>query len=170
MKNLVLCGFMGSGKTTVGKLAAKRLGLKFVDMDDYIERSQGMRISEIFEKSGEEAFRAMEREACRTLAGESGLIIATGGGALTFPGNVQVLSETGLIVFLDVTPETVLKRLRHDTARPLLAENREERVRSLLARRRPLYQAAAFAAVNANGSAMETAEEIIRIYRSAFPI
>ena len=83
MDNIVLCGFMGCGKTTVGRNLARKSGRKFVDMDSYIEEKAGMKVSEIFEKYGENRFRDMEHEACLELADTKGLVIASGGGAFS---------------------------------------------------------------------------------------
>ena len=144
MKNIILCGFMGCGKSTVGRLLAQRTGRTFVDMDEYIEEQAGMTVSAIFDRYGEADFRRCERDACRTLANEQNLVIAAGGGALTFPENVAVLSSTGTIVLLEVSPETVLMRLQGDTTRPLLMrQDKEQAVRELMAKRSPLYRLAA---------------------------
>ncbi|MCI8497557.1 MAG: shikimate kinase [Clostridiales bacterium] len=160
--SLVLCGFMGCGKTTVGKALAAKWRVPFVDMDDYIEAQAGMKVSEIFERFGEEHFRALERDACKTLAAGKPCVVAAGGGALTFPENVRALREKGCrILMLCVRPETVLRRLEGDTTRPLLNRpDKEEAVRELLARRLPLYEAAAHFTVDANGEAPETIQKI----------
>ena len=89
--NIVLCGFMGCGKTTVGKKLSKRLGVPFVDMDHYIEQKAGRKVSEIFAQLGEQAFRDMEYECAKELSKSGGTVIATGGGALTFERNQQAL-------------------------------------------------------------------------------
>lgn len=144
MDNIVLCGFMGCGKTTVGRRLAEMTGFRFVDMDAYIEEQAGMTVPAIFERYGEAAFRQREREACAALARQNGLVIAAGGGALTFPENAAVLRSTGCIVLIAVSPEAVLQRLRDDNTRPLLARtDKETAVRELHARRLPLYRAAA---------------------------
>ena len=99
MDNIVLCGFMGCGKTTVGRNLARKSGRKFVDMDSYIEEKAGMKVSEIFEKYGENRFRDMEHEACLELADTKGLVIASGGGAFTFQRNIDAfrgLFESGI--------------------------------------------------------------------------
>ena len=144
MRNVVLCGFMGCGKTTVGRQLAALSGRRFVDMDEYIEQQAGMAVSEIFRQYGEDDFRRRERETCRALAGQTGLVIAAGGGALTFAANVEAQRPSCVIVLLEVKPETVLTRLKGDTSRPLLArEDKETAVRELFAARLPLYRAAA---------------------------
>ena len=135
---------MGCGKTTVGRQLAALSGRRFVDMDEYIEQQAGMAVSEIFRQYGEDDFRRREREACRALARQTGLVIAAGGGALTFAANVEALRPSCVIVLLEVKPETVLTRLKGDTSRPLLArEDKETAVRELFAARLPLYRAAA---------------------------
>ena len=102
MRNVVLCGFMGCGKTTVGRQLAALSGRRFVDMDEYIEQQAGMAVSEIFRQYGEDDFRRREREACRALARQTGLVIAAGGGALTFAANVEALRPSCVIVLLEV--------------------------------------------------------------------
>src|SRR5512137_631528 len=100
MKNLILVGFMGSGKTAAGKLAARQLGLAFADMDDIIEQRAGSKISEIFAQKGEPYFRQIERELARELAARQGHVIATGGGIVLNPNNLRDLGQSGLVVCL----------------------------------------------------------------------
>ena len=109
MDNIVLCGFMGCGKTTVGRNLARKSGRKFVDMDSYIEEKAGMKVSEIFEKYGENRFRDMEHEACLELADTKGLVIASGGGAFTFQRNIDAFRGKDKIVLLDV-PLDIIKQ------------------------------------------------------------
>ncbi len=142
-KNIVLCGFMGCGKTTVGRLLAARLGYTFVDMDEYIEAKQGCSVTEIFNTQGEAAFRRMETKAAEELGQQSRTVIACGGGTVLQPENVAALKQNGWLFFLEVSPETVLHRLKQDTTRPLLAQNKTEAVFSLLTKRQPLYKNAA---------------------------
>lgn len=159
--NIVLCGFMGCGKTTVGRLLAQSLGYTFVDMDDYIEEKAGMRVSEIFAAQGEAAFRRMETEACRELSAESGLVIAAGGGALVQPGNPEILAAGGVIVLIEVSPETVARRLKDDHTRPLLAvPDKEAAIRELMEKRLPIYRKAASVIVDGNRPAGAVAGEI----------
>ena len=112
MNNIVLCGFMGCGKTTVGRNLARKAGRKFIDMDLYIEEKAGMKISEIFEKFGESRFRDMEHEACLELADTEGLVIASGGGAFTFQRNIDAFRGKDKIVLLDVPLDIIKQRLR----------------------------------------------------------
>lgn len=157
-----MCGFMGSGKTTVGKCLAKLSGRRFADMDEYIEKSCGMTVTEIFSVYGEDEFRKREREACRRLAMEQNLVIATGGGAMTFPENVEIMKKTGDIVFLDVPIEIILNRLQNDSTRPLLAgSDRKEAAKILFEKRLPLYRAAADIIVDGTKEASEVARIIL---------
>lgn len=161
-KNIILCGFMGCGKSTVGTLLARKLGMAFVDLDRYIEKKEKMSVQEIFEKHGEEYFRKAEREAALELSEKKGVIIASGGGTLTFPENVQVLKKTGRIILLDLPVETVVLRLKNDTTRPLLRRpDKEAAIHELFEKRLPLYHAAADIVVNADDSPMQVCRYIM---------
>lgn len=163
LRNIILCGFMGSGKTTVGRQLACLTGRRFEDTDEIIVNKTGMTIPEIFEKFSEQHFRCLEREACADLAVQTGLVIAVGGGALTFAANVKVLSATGDIVLLDVPVDMILKRLKDDNTRPLLARSdRENATRALYEQRMPIYKAAAAFTVNAAADANAVAQNIIK--------
>ena len=164
MKNIILCGFMGCGKSTVGRKLSRRANMEFVDMDRYIENKAGMTVKEIFAKYGEQKFRDMEREACKELAERDNLVIAAGGGTLTFPENVETLRRTGRIVLIDVKYEILCERLKHDKNRPLLqVENRNEKIRTLLDERMPLYSRAASVVVNGNFGSVDVAANILAI-------
>ncbi len=168
--NIVLCGFMGCGKSTVGKLLAERLGYTFCDSDAVIEQREGTTISNIFAQKGEGYFRELEKKVIRELSEQFGLVIATGGGAVLNTENADNLRKTGLVIFLDVTPETVLKRLEGDTTRPLLMrDDKESAVRELMAKRKPLYASAGHYSVSADNSAEDIADEIIELYVKCFP-
>lgn len=162
-ENIVLCGFMGSGKSVTGKLLAEKLGFNFFDLDHVIEQAEQMTISEIFEKHGEAEFRKMETKAARKLGNLSGAIIACGGGTVLKQENITALKKNGKLFFLEVSPETVLERLAKDTSRPLLrAEDKEARIQNLLTARTPLYHAAADFVINANQSKEAVAENILK--------
>lgn len=164
MRNIILCGFMGCGKSTVGRTLAQMTGRMFVDTDAYIEAQAGMTVSAIFDRFGEADFRRREREACAALAGKQNLVIAAGGGALTFAENVRALSVTGDIVLLEVSPETVLKRLAGDTTRPLLQRaDKEKAVRELMAARAPLYRLAAAFTVNGENTPETAAKAVLAV-------
>lgn len=161
MNNIILCGFMGSGKTTVGKALSKLTDMEFVDMDKFIEEKQDMTVSEIFEEYGEDGFRDMEHQACIDLANSENKVIAAGGGTLTFQRNVDILSKTGTIILLEVSYEMLCERLKYDTSRPLLqCENRNEKIRELLTKRMPLYRQAAGIAIDGNHSPKKVARDI----------
>ena len=155
---------MGCGKSTVGRKLSRRANMEFVDMDRYIENKAGMTVKEIFAKYGEQKFRDMEREACRELAERNNLVIAAGGGTLTFPENVETLRRTGRIVLIDVKYEILCERLKNDKNRPLLqVENRNEKIRTLLDERMPLYSRAASVVVNGNFGSDDVAANVIAI-------
>ncbi len=140
--NIVLIGFMGTGKTTVGRLLSTRLSMTFTDMDDVIVQRAGKSIPEIFAQDGEPAFRAMERQVAIDLSALRGLVIATGGGVVLNPDNVRDLGASGLMVALTASADVILERLRHDAGRPLLNNgDKAERIRTLLASRYALYHA-----------------------------
>ena len=140
--NIVLVGFMGTGKTSVGRELAETLGLTFLDMDDVIEERAGKSIPRIFAEDGEPHFRELERNLCRELAAGAGRVIATGGGVVLNADNIRDYSRTSLVVCLWAEPEAILARVAHDTNRPLLAvEDKLGKIVSLLEARRPLYEA-----------------------------
>lgn len=162
MNNIVLCGFMGCGKSTVGKALAKKRGMKFVDMDDYIEEKQGMKISEIFEKYGESAFRDMEHQACKELSESEGYVIASGGGAFTFQRNVDVFKGKDKIVLIDVPLAVISERLKNDKVRPLLQRpDKEQAMRELYEKRLPVYLKAADIVVCGKNTPLKTAYAIV---------
>ena len=161
-KNIVLCGFMGCGKSTIGSLLARKMGMALIDLDAYIEKKENKTVSQIFADSGEPYFRELERNAARELSEKKGLIIASGGGTLTFEENVKVLKQNGIIVLLDVPVEVVEQRLRHDTTRPLLNRpDKAQAMRELYEKRLPLYRAAADIVVDAAQSPMQVCMQIM---------
>lgn len=141
-QNIILTGFMGTGKSTIGQLAATCLQRDFVDMDAVIEARQGRPISRIFAEAGEPYFRQLEAELCRELAGQQGLVIATGGGALVPAENLRVIQQSGLVVCLDCEPAVLWQRIGQSDDRPMLAgqdEGRFARLAVLLEQRTPAY-------------------------------
>ncbi len=140
--NIVLVGFMGTGKSSAGRILAERLGMNFIDMDDEIVRREGVTIPEIFRDRGEPAFRALERALVIELAAQSGYVVSTGGGIVLNPDNLRDFARTGRVFCLHATPEAILKRVEHDTNRPLLqGGDKLARISELLAKRQPLYDA-----------------------------
>lgn len=144
-KNIVLIGYMGCGKSTVGRKAAKALRYTLLDTDALIEKEEGMSIAKLFEVKGEEYFRNKETETIIRLINEpKGNIIATGGGLPMKEGNPELLKELGTVIYLKVENETLVNRLSNDKARPLLRNvNLKERVETMLAIRGPVYEACA---------------------------
>ncbi|HSR87697.1 MAG TPA: shikimate kinase, partial [Pontiella sp.] len=132
MRNIVLVGFMGSGKTTVGKLIAEKTGMPLLDMDSIIEDRAGKTINEIFADEGEAHFRSLERSLVQELAATAGNIISTGGGIVLNSQNIADFEKSGLVVCLLADAETVLDRVKHDASRPLLAGDKESKIIALL--------------------------------------
>jgi shikimate kinase len=155
-KNIVLIGFMGTGKSTVGSRLAGRLNRKFVDMDREIERIVGMPVSEIFKRYGEIRFRSEEKLIAQKLARESGLVIATGGGVVLEKVNMDSLSRNGIIICLEATPSEIFERVnRKKGTRPLLKKDlRLEDIEEMLKARESLYAQADYR-VNTSGKSPE---------------
>lgn len=153
MANIILTGFMGCGKSSIGIHLSYRLRQAVLDTDKKIARDQGMPIQEIFEKYGEEGFRRMEYELLEKLKREArNLIISTGGGLPLREENRRLLKEIGTVVYLRAKPETIYMRVKKDTARPLLrCEDRFGKICELLKERSPLYEAGADVIVDVDG-------------------
>ncbi len=142
-RGVVLIGFMGSGKSSVGRKLARRFGVPFVDVDERIESVAGCRIRDLFVREGEAAFRVREKAALRDVLSRKGNVIATGGGAFADEENRILLRSYAPVVYLETSVETLLERLSGDLGRPLLrGGDREEVVRDLLLRREPEYRTA----------------------------
>ena len=169
-RSVALIGFMGVGKTTVGRRLARRLGYRFVDSDCEIEIQAGRAIRTIFRDEGEIAFRNLESETIAALAAQPSLIISTGGGAILHSANADLLRAHCLVVWLTASPGVILKRVGSAETRPLLndALDPPARVRQLLETRAPLYEAAAHLRVDTTDRKPESVvEEIVRLYRTA---
>jgi len=139
--NLYLVGMMGAGKTTVGRLLARRLKLRFVDSDHEIERRCGVKVPLIFDIEGEAGFRARETQTLAELAGLEGIVLATGGGTVLAEENRRRLATRGTVIYLRATPEDLYERVRQDRNRPLLATpDPLGRLRELYVHRDPLYR------------------------------
>ncbi|MBA7606680.1 Shikimate kinase [subsurface metagenome] len=148
--NIALIGFMGTGKTAVGQLLAKKLGRKFIELDSLIEQKAGKSIPEIFREDGEIAFRELEIEAAREIARENHCVIACGGGLVLNKINVDRLRENARIVYLTASPQAILKRTSSEKgARPLLAvDNPAQTISELIKFRKPFYERAADITIN----------------------
>lgn len=139
--NIVLTGFMGSGKSIVGKKLAERLNMNFIDTDEIIAKDVGMSISKIFKYKGEPYFREVESKAVSLVSLLDNHVIATGGGVPMRTENMDELERNGIIIHLQVSPESVLRRIGHDTSRPLLhAKNPLETARDILQKRKKAYE------------------------------
>ena len=138
--NVYLIGMMGAGKSTVGRLLARRLKLRFLDCDYEIERRCGVKVPLIFEIEGEAGFRARESEVIADVTAQKGVVLATGGGAVIGADNRRRLAEHGTVIYLRARPEDIYNRVRHDRGRPLLATSDPlRRLRELHAERDALY-------------------------------
>lgn len=165
-KNIILVGFMATGKTSVGKQLAQKTGMRFVDMDAIIEEREGRTINEIFASDGEPYFRERECALAKELAQESGLIISTGGGIVLNPENIAAFNATGLVACLTAEPEEILRRVARCQSRPLLAGDKEKQVRDLLEKRRPLYEAIPFQVITDGCRPQEIAAKILQKFHS----
>ena len=163
MNNIVLCGFMGSGKTVVGKELAKILGVKFVDTDELIEKEQGVAIKAIFATHGEDYFRDLEYEMFRKVAEMNGVVVSTGGGAMTFKRNVDAIKEGSKVVFLDASFDVICDRIGDSTTRPLFQD--KEKAKKLYDERKDKYLSATDYVINGDMGARKTAMQIAEIFR-----
>jgi shikimate kinase len=166
MKNIILVGYMGSGKSTVGKNIAVLRDYSFVDTDEMIEEKEKRTINEIFATEGEQSFRDMETGLLRQLIANNSekLIISTGGGMPLRKENRELLRQLGDVVYLKASPETIYERLKDDTTRPLLqCDNPKQKIVEMIAMREPIYEESASIVVNVDKlSQFEIAQEIIR--------
>jgi shikimate kinase len=162
-QNIILIGPMGSGKSTIGNILAKKLHRDFRDSDHFIEEKTGVDIGRIFDVEGENRFRERESNALKELLGHNSQVVATGGGSVLRKENQALLVSTGYIIFLDTTVNQQLQRLRRDKKRPLLqTENPRQRLEALFDERRPIYLDLADLAVKTDRkSARKLASEII---------
>ncbi len=164
-RNIVLIGLMGTGKTSVGRILAERLGRYFVDIDAMVEVEAGMSIAELFASAGERAFRRLEAEAVRHASALRGQVVAAGGGAVLDPGNVTHLRATGELVLLEADPQTLARRLadQQGEARPLLegAPDPAARLAQLQASRDAAYRACAAHTVDTTGRSPEEIAEAV---------
>jgi len=167
--NIALIGFMGSGKTTVGRLLAVRLGMKFIDLDDVIKDKLGMEITEIFSNYGEKYFRDVESQVVKEVfTGIDNSVIACGGGVVLKDDNVRIINQNSVVVYLRISPYEAYSRLLSCRDRPLLnVSNRLEVINQLMRVREPLYLRTAHIVVDVDGRTPEDiVEEIIRTLSS----
>ncbi|OUM88244.1 MAG: hypothetical protein BAA01_08750 [Bacillus thermozeamaize] len=153
-RNIIVIGFMGTGKSTVGASLAKRMGWTWVDTDQRIEAEEGRPISELFEKEGENYFRQRETAILQSVLKNRCQVVTTGGGIVLSPLNRQLMRENGWVVALTASADEIVRRLAGDATRPLLRGSLEERVRRLLKERDGLYDFAHFK-VDTTGKTIE---------------
>lgn len=162
-QNIVLVGFMATGKTTIGKQIARKAGFKFIDCDHEIEKQQGMKISEIFTDHGEEHFRKLEAEFLKSLRDKQCLVISTGGGVVTREAAREILPTLGYVVWLHAKKREIHERVMRNTNRPLMrTPNPWKTIKTLLKQRKPQYKKVAHLKVKTHGLDInETVQGII---------
>lgn len=139
-RNIVLCGFMATGKSSVGKQLAEMVGYNFLDLDAAIETEEGISIPQIFASQGESAFRELESRMVEQMTDRTGLVIATGGGTIVNPQNLEKLKRCGIVITLTADIQTILQRVGSGEDRPMLqAEDRVERIQALMEQRSQAY-------------------------------
>jgi shikimate kinase len=164
MNNIALIGFMGTGKTTVGRVLGEMLGYMFADVDQEVESEQGVSIAHIFSELGESYFRLLERDMIKSLSGKRDLIISAGGGAVLDVRNVDEMKRGGLLVCLTAQPEVILRRVQGNSSRPLLqVPDPLARIRELMAARQQFYALADYTIDTSGLTVKETAAQVMAI-------
>jgi len=164
MRNIVLVGFMGTGKSAVGKLLAKKLNMDFSELDEQIEIREKMSIKDIFETKGEPYFRMVEKEVVKEASSRKNTVISAGGGAIVDGDNFKNLKHSGTIICLKASPETILKRTKDLKTRPLLnVSNPKEQIEELLKKREAYYNKADFSIETDNLSVGEVVVKTIEL-------
>lgn len=163
-KNIVLIGFMGCGKSTIGKKLSKKLDYNFIDMDKHIEAAENMTIQEIFNKKGEAYFRKLEKNLIKNISEKKGgYVIATGGGVIKDYENINFLKKNGVLVYLKASPENIYRNIRYDNSRPLLnGGNKIEKIKKLMAERSGTYEKYAQITINMGGTVEMITNGIIK--------
>ncbi|MCI6243689.1 MAG: shikimate kinase [Lachnospiraceae bacterium] len=162
--NIFLIGFMGAGKSTIARSLVQKLNFPLIEMDERIVKEQGMPISEIFDRYGEEHFRDIESELVKTIGTLEPSVVSCGGGTVLRPENVENMKKSGKIVFLTATPQTIYERVKNSSDRPILNGHMNvPYIAELMEKRRPVYEGAAELTISTDGkSREEIADEIIR--------
>lgn len=162
--NIVIIGFMATGKTTLAKELSKNLGMKYLDVDKIIEEKVEMTIPEIFEKYGEEYFRLIEKETIKDINKSQDIIVSCGGGVCLDPENIINIKKMGKVVLLEANPETILGRIRNDISRPLLKDkNNIEEIKKIMDERKDSYHKSADIIIDTSGkSVFNLIDEILR--------
>jgi shikimate kinase len=164
MENVYLVGFMGTGKSAVGKAIAKKKHLRFIDLDNAIEKKEKRLINDIFAQEGEPYFRILEKNALKEAAKGRNLVVACGGGIVLAPENIRAMKKTGKIICLAALPEAIVERTRRSRHRPLLnVADPEKKIKELLKTRAPFYSLADITIDTASLSVKEVADKIIQL-------
>jgi len=164
--NIALIGFMGTGKTSVGRIVADQLHFEYVDTDELIQSQTGRSITDIFAKDGEPEFRALEQKTVEELVGRMKTVISTGGGLPVNPKNLASLKSHALVVSLWSSPEKIWERVRHQSHRPLLHDkNPQAKIRELLDAREPFYKQADVLLNTDLRSVREVAQQVVHQFR-----
>lgn len=165
--NIILIGFMGVGKSEVGRALADKLKLNFLDTDELIEKTEERKIAEIFSKEGEGHFRELETEVLITLSDYDNFVLSTGGGIVLREENVKLLKEIGPLVLLTAREEVIMERVKSTEDRPLLAGDKAEKIKEILSTRNPIYNKAAdFTVDTSDITPEEAADKIINYVKS----
>lgn len=163
MKPVYLCGFMGCGKSHIGRLLSKELTTVFIDLDRYIVDNEGMTIPEIFEKKGEPYFRDTEAKYIKNFKGRT--VVATGGGAILRDETAEFAREAGTVFFIDVSFDTCYSRIKNDKKRPLVVNNTKEQLHEIFNRRFPIYKKNSDYTIDGERTDKEIAKDIIDILK-----
>jgi len=163
--NLYLVGFMGSGKTAVAKEIAESTDLKYIEMDELIEKKEARSINDIFKDSGEDYFRKVEKEALKEISLADNQVVSCGGGVVIDEANVNLMKDSGVLICLQARPDVIYKRVKNNKDRPLLnVENPQVKIEELLRIRRPYYQKANYIIETDNLSVQQVAQEVKSIF------
>lgn len=165
MKNIVLTGFMGTGKSTIGLLLAKKLGCKFIDSDAEIVEHEGRSVSDIFATDGEKYFRKVESEVIKKLSMLSGCVISTGGGVVLNPENIENLRKNGIVINLKASVHTIYERTSRNSDRPLILQKTLKEIETMLLSREEAYANNDFCITVDDKTPMSVSGEIIQIYK-----
>jgi shikimate kinase len=167
-RNIVLCGFMGTGKSSVGKRLAEMVQYDFLDLDAAIETEAGITIPQIFSSQGESAFRILESRMVERIAGRTGCVIAAGGGTIVDPKNLNSLKSRGILITLTADISIILQRIGSGDDRPMLRKgDRIERIRTLLEQRAPVYAQADIMLDTSTLTVEEVSKQLIKLLRGS---
>lgn len=169
--NIYLIGFMGVGKSSVGRKVASKLGMLFIDSDKAIEKKAGKSVNEIFAQEGEKTFRELEREFIKSGHPTTGCVVACGGGLPIEEGMIETLKEYGIIVGLFAHSDTILERTDRRNTRPMLnVDDKEFQIKNLLKKRQDTYKQADYLFFSQGRPIEQVAADIVRVYKSKYQI